>query len=53
MSNRTAFAVKAKVEAQGLVVVDIYIKTNGSKSEDKYSKSASTPVYAETNEIVT
>ena len=53
MSNITAFAVKGKVEAQGLVVVDIYIKTNGSKSEDKYSNSASTQVYAETNEIVT
>ena len=53
MSNITAFTVKGKVEAQGLVVVDIYIKTNGSKSEDKYSNSASTQVYAETNEIVT
>lgn len=53
MSNITAFTVKGKVEAQGLVVVDIYIKTNGNKSKDKYSNSASTQVYAETNEIVT
>lgn len=53
MSSLTAFAVKGTVGSQGLVTVDIYIKTNGNKSEDKYVNSASTQVYATTNAIIT
>lgn len=49
----SAFAVKGEIGPQGKVIVDIYIKTSGNTSANKYVNNASAQVYKATEEIVT
>ena len=49
----TAFAIKGKIAPNAKLDVDIYLKTNGNKGLDKYVNSATSQVYADTDEMQT
>lgn len=49
----TAFAIKGEVGPQGKVTIDIYIKTNGNTSSNRYVNNATAQIYKSTEEIVT
>ena len=49
----TAFAIKGKIESQGGLIVDIYLKTNGNVGLNKYVNNATAKVIDGTEEMRT